>query len=42
MKSQLNKILDAIDLMIDSKPVKVMNVALWVIFVCIVFLIGVI
>lgn len=42
MKTQLNKILDAIDLMIDSKPVKVMNVALWVIFVCIVFLIGVI
>jgi hypothetical protein len=41
MKTKLEKILDAVDMWLDSKPVALMNVALWVIFVCIVFLIGV-
>ncbi len=41
VKCKLEKILDVIDVFIDSKPIAVMNVALWLIFVCIVFLIGV-
>ena len=42
MKSKLENLLDMVDSMISSKPVSVMNVALWLIFVCIVFLIGII
>jgi hypothetical protein len=41
MKTTLERILDYVDELIHSKPIAVMNVALWLIFVCIVFLIGV-
>jgi hypothetical protein len=41
MKNKLESMLDAVDALIHSKPIAVMNVALWLIFVCIVFLIGV-
>lgn len=41
MKTTLNHLLDLIDEAIHSKPVKVMNIALWLVFVCIVFILGI-